>query len=954
MMLNFLKLLLINSIIFSCNCKYISLNSNDWTLNDNLNLYTISNVTVPGGLYTDLQSAGLIVDPLYDNNDINYRNFSKLDWSWTRQFKVEAEDLKQSNEIYLIVNGVDTISRIYINGHYIGQTSNMFIKYSFNINGHLYEGDNLITIAIESAVSYAKGQSDDYKGQHNYTIVPECWPDVYHGECHSNFIRKMAASFSWDWGPAFPGSGIWLPIGIEIVQSPVQLDSFWTSIGESIDSQEWILNLTLTILRPIDEREVSVVVKLSTDQELDGKYERELTIYSGLFGLDSSRSNYPLPTIKVTSSRVALWWPNGMKIYSNSTIIDRPRALYNLTVTIQSSEADVQSKSKQIGFRRIRLIQEKPEAGKILRPNGKYDKATLPGLSFRFEVNGVPLFIKGTNVIPTSIFPENESRDKDYVHRLLSTVSYSSMNMIRIWGGGIYQTDYFYDLADQLGILIWQDFMFACMTYPTDQSFLDNVKDEVTQQVTRLSHHPSIALWSGNNEDETAIATGWWPELAAHFTQYVDDYLKLNRDTIKVTVQQLDPGRIFVSSSPSNGDETEAEGGLAVNPGDYLFGDVHFYSYDVDAWNQSKYPEARFISEYGFESYSSLSSYAKVIPMDKLVYPLTDSLESRQHHPNGTLEMEAMIANYFKLPSEKGNLIALRKMIYLSQCLQAIAVKLETQVYLRNRKVDQFTGTKLTWGAMYWMLNDIWVSTSWSSLEFGGKWKMLQYYIRKIFNPIHGQIYLTNDHNNGNQLIETVINNDFTGTVKLRVTINVHQLDSFEFTSIVSGIHQIESYDAKLIYSLDVNQSIIRSKVCPDISNCLIRLTFDLICSDDSVNCDHSDDDSVFLVKPNELQLSQSSNLQIASIVQVDYQSGSSIFGNGKSNCFKIHLIADYPVLFVWIDFKMDSIVDGVFSQNGFHLFEPEIDIYLQASNQLITVDDVYNSLIVTHLAENM
>jgi beta-mannosidase len=706
---------------------------------------------------------------------------------------VEAGDLKQSNEINLITNGIDTISTIYINGHYIGQTSNMFIPYTFSINGYLNEGDNLITIEIQSAVNYVKDQATDYQGKYNYSIIPECWPEVYNGECHSNFIRKMAASFSWDWGPAFPGSGIWLPIGIQIVQSSIKLEQFWATLGETgQDNQDWIINLTLSLLKPIPDHEVSIVVTLSTDQEIDDNLQKEFTIYSGLIRLNSGK-NYPLPPIQVTSSRVALWWPNGMTIYANNTIVDRRRTLYNLTVTIQSSEADVQSKSKQIGFRHIKLIQEKPEAGRILRPNGQYDVAHLPGLSFRFEVNGIPLFIKGTNVIPSSIFPENESRGKEYVHRLLSTVRYSSMNMIRVWGGGIYQTDYFYDLADQLGILVWQDFMFACMTYPTDQSFLDNVKEEVAQQVKRLAHHPSIALWSGNNEDETAIATGWWPELASNFTRYVGDYLKLNRDTIKATVGQLDPGRIFVSSSPSNGDETEAEGGLAVNPGDYLFGDVHFYSYGVDAWNQSKYPEARFISEYGFESYSSLASYAKVIPRDELVYPLSDSLESRQHHPNGTVEMESMIANYFKLPTQRGDLTTLRKIIYLSQCLQAIAIKLETQVYLRNRRVDQFTGTKLTWGAMYWMLNDIWVATSWSSLEFGGKWKMLQYYVRKIFNPIHGQIYLIDDDNhNGNQLIQSVINNDVGSKVKLTVSINVHQLDSFEFTSIASEIHEVE------------------------------------------------------------------------------------------------------------------------------------------------------------------
>ncbi|XP_015794615.1 beta-mannosidase [Tetranychus urticae] len=946
---------MINSIYFfvflllkQCAGKYISLSSNDWTLTDHSNQYVISNVSVPGGLYTDLLSAGIIDDPLYDKNDVNYRHFSKLNWTWSKLFNLEPEDLKSKNEIYLIVEGIDTISNIYINENLIGVSRNMFVRYDFEISRYLKPGSNFIKVDIQSPVSYAKTQFDSYKANFNYSIVPECWPDVYNGECHANFIRKMAASFSWDWGPAFPSSGIWLPIGIEIVESTCAFDNFWVTLNESNDNGDWIINTVLALERPVTGKEFDVQVTLSTDDDI---FETKFIIYKGSLILNSSVTNYALPSISVDRSRVGFWWPNGMMTYSNDRIIQRPRTLYNLTVNLLNlNDSMNQSKTKRIGFRSIKLIQEKPTAGQIKLSNGEYQVATMPGLSFRFEVNGVPLFIKGTNVIPTSVFPENESRDKEYVKKLLQTVAYSSMNMIRVWGGGIYQTDYFYDLADELGILIWQDFMFACMTYPTDQEFLDNVESEVQYQVTRLAHHPSIALWSGNNEDETAIATGWWPELQSNFTRYVEDYLKLNKDTIKETVKKFDAERIFISSSPSNGDETEAEGGLAVNPNDVLFGDVHFYTYSANAWDQSQFPEARFVSEYGFESYSSYESLASVIPPEKLTYP-SDSLEHRQHHPNGTNEMDAMINNYFRLPA-KTDSNGLRKIIYLSQCLQAMAVKLETEVYLRNRNVDPFTGAKMTWGAMYWMLNDIWVGTSWSSLEFGGKWKMLQYYMKDVFNPVHGQIYKKQDKDS--ESIEVVINNDVSHKLKFSVTIDVYKFDSFTHNTVITGIAEVDSYAADIIYSLNLNQLVGNSTICSDYTDCLVQLRYNIIPSSNSTDLIQGED-FLFLAKPKEFKLKET-KINVVSVIKINAMErvDQNYVSDNFSNHFIITLSAEYPALFVWLDFEMGSGIDGVFSSNGFMMVKPTLQVYFETNNHTVTADNIHNLLVITHLKENM
>jgi beta-mannosidase len=330
-------------------------------------------------------------------------------------------------------------------------------------------------------------------------------------------------------------------------------------------------------------------------------------------------------TLTLDVTNVELWWPVGY---------GRP-ALYNLTVTWTNDQTQQSTTIvKRVGFRTVELIT-KPYPDQ-------------EGLSFYFQINGVPIFIKGANFVPLDSF---ESRvTPDVIRRVLMSTVEANMNLVRVWGGGIYQWDLFYDLCDEWGVMVWQEFMFACAMYPRDEPFLANVRAEVRDQVRRLMHHPAIVAWSANNENEAAL--GWFVDTLLHRDVYVVDYVKLYIDTVLMELWAHDRSRPFLPSSPSQGALVQhpfyaMRWGL---PGSNFYGDVHYYNYDADCTDITKYPTGRFISEYGYQSFPSLISWRAVSDPNlgdwKLDGPL---INARQHHRNGTAQVKAQIRVFISL-----------------------------------------------------------------------------------------------------------------------------------------------------------------------------------------------------------------------------------------------------------------------------------------------------------------
>ncbi|CAG0892589.1 unnamed protein product, partial [Cyprideis torosa] len=456
---------------------------------------------VPGGIYTDLMRAGIIEDIYRGDNDEVYKWVGRENWTFITTFDVSSDLLEMKN-VELICEGIDTFSTISINSVNVGTTDNMFVKYSFPIKGALkfswQVGSNSLSLSIASPVDKAAEAYKAHEEEYGYPVLPACVPPEYHGECHANMIRKMQASFSWDWGPSFPSSGIWRDIYIRgyndihiqdvLVNSKREINGWTTSVRVYLGKTN-LHQGTLSVALPELQIQKDLIVDITSNQ--NGEVYTEGSIFIPL------------------SSGVQSWWPNG----------EGSQTLYSLKVSFKSdSECDF-FKPLRIGFRTVRLIQE-PIPG------------TSTGLTFDFEINGVRIFMKGSNWIPADVLPERLTRS--YIRELLESVRDANMNMLRVWGGGIYELESFYELADELGILIWEDFMFACSMYPAKGSFLDSVVAEVRTQVKRLQHHASLALWAGNNENEAALRFNWYGTVN-QFETYKSDYVELYVDTVRHT-----------------------------------------------------------------------------------------------------------------------------------------------------------------------------------------------------------------------------------------------------------------------------------------------------------------------------------------------------------------------------------------------------------------------------------
>ncbi|NWI17169.1 MANBA mannosidase, partial [Crypturellus soui] len=733
---------------------------------------------VPGCAHSALRRAGLIQDPYYRFNDMMYRWISLDNWTYSRTFKTPF-DVRKWQKVNLVFEGVDTVAEILINNITIGRTDNMFNRYSFDITCIIKEV-NFVEVRFLSAISYAAEQSRCHKG---YSVPPACPPPVQKGECHANFIRKEQCSFSWDWGPSFPTQGIWKDVRIE-AYNHYHLIYFTLTPFFGKLAQQWSLQIE-SIFDVVSPKPVSGLVTVSIPKL---QTQRTFSVK-----LQPGEGSIVLLVNINKSATVEMWWPNGHGKQTG----------YNVTTVFTMEAGHKIEKFSKAYFRTVELVQE-PVSGS-------------PGLSFYFRINGRPIFMKGSNWIPADSFQDRVTYDT--YRLLLKSAADANMNILRVWGGGVYEHDEFYDICDELGIMIWQDFMFACALYPTDQNYLESVRAEVTHQVRRLKSHPSIILWSGNNENEAAIASNWFSIPRADREVYIRDYVMLYVKNIQEIVLAFYKSRPFIVSSPTNGLESVKEGWISQNPYDTHYGDTHFYDYHNDCWDWTHYPKTRFASEYGFQSWPSFSTLEKVSSAEDWSYTSNFSLH-RQHHKNGNDEMIQQIEYHFKLPQSADPIKKFKDMIYLTQVMQAQCVKAETEFY-RFSQSEIVKGEGRTMGALYWQLNDIWQAPSWASLEYGGKWKLLHYFAQNFFAPLLPVAY-----EDGDVLYIYGISDLHTDhLLTLRVT--VHAWSSLEPACIlVKDNVTVKAQSAHPIYKEPVSDLLRRCRNCTRES-CVV--TFHLV-----------------------------------------------------------------------------------------------------------------------------
>jgi beta-mannosidase len=611
---------------------------------------------VPGDTHSALLAAGEISDPYVGTNELAVQWVGREDWEYRREFAVSPDFLAEE-EIWLSCDCLDTIAEISINGKAVGRADNAFVRWRFDVKRHLRAGKNTIRILFRSAEKAAETEAKRLPYPIPHSLYPVQSP-------HRNLIRKVQCHSGWDWGPCLMVAGIQGDISLGAT-STVRIDYVYTEQRHSKGACG---------VRVFAECTAARAGAYEIAATLGGKTTRKTVSLAKGF-------NRPQLDLVVENPRV--WWPNGYG--------EQP--LYDLAVEIGGHQV-----SKRIGLRTVELV----------------NREDMVGLSMSFRVNGVSIFCKGANWIPCDALPQRQSRAR--LEALLSSAAAAHMNMLRAWGGGRYESDDFYDLCDEKGIMVWQDMMFSCALYPSTLAFLASVEREVRHQARRLRDHPSLALWCGNNEDLGALT--WFPESRANRDRYVVDYDRLNEGVIGRALDECDPTRPFWPSSPSGG-----RGDYSDNWHDDSRGDMHYWS----VWHEGKpfsaYQEVtpRFCSEFGYQSFPSMEAiraYADPASLN----PTAPVMEHHQRHPRGNSIITEMFTRYFRVPE------GFESFVYLSQVQQALAIRTAIEWWRHLRPTCM--------GTLYWQLDDTWPVCSWSSIEYSGKWKLLHYAARRFYAPV--------------------------------------------------------------------------------------------------------------------------------------------------------------------------------------------------------------------------
>jgi beta-mannosidase len=631
--------------------------------------------TVPGTVHTDLLANGLIEDPFWRDNEMKLQWVGERDWVYRNTFQAGPE-LTEAEEVELVFHGLDTFAEASLNGQILLQTDNMFREWRAEVTRILQARENILEIRFRSPLPRARAAFD---------ALPYALPAGNdRGDPPSRvFVRKAAYHYGWDWGPRFVTAGIWRPVELVAWRGARIADLHLTV--DSLAPQMALLSAHVKIEATRVEAErraaggaIPVTVTLSSPEGAFHPVEYEAVLEPG-------ENFFALP---LGIPEPELWWPNGLGEARLYTI----QASLNAGLRRDTATA-------RVGIRTVELRTEPDSIGE----------------SFYFEVNGTPFFMKGANYIPLDHFTPRATEER--YRALFRDVVEANMNMLRVWGGGIYEEDLFYKLADERGILIWQDFMFANGMYPGDSTFLANVREEATYQIRRLRGHPSIALWCGNNEmDEGWHQWGWaqaydTPEDSAAVW---DAYESIFHRLLPEVVAEEDPGRRYWPSSPSLG---------WGDPESLNRGNSHYWGvwhgrepFDVFA---EKLP--RFSSEYGFQAFPSVATVAAFTePADRAIsHPI---LRVHQKHPVGNELIREYMERDYSVPAY------LPDFIYLSQLLQARGMRTAFEAHRR--------AMPRTMGTLYWQLNDTWPVVSWSSLDHFGRWKALHYAAREAFAPL--------------------------------------------------------------------------------------------------------------------------------------------------------------------------------------------------------------------------
>ncbi|MDF2539773.1 MAG: beta-mannosidase [Herbinix sp.] len=611
---------------------------------------------VPGSVYNDLLNAGKMKDPYFRDNEYEVLELSSYDYEYKRTFTVTKETLHH-DMVLLRCEGLDTLCELFINGVNILNADNMHRTYEIDIKDKLNQGENVIHVIFRSPVEYGLKKDKEL-------YLCSC-ADAVPGISH---YRKAHSMSGWDWGPKLPDMGIWRNISICCFDLGRLEEVFITQThSEGKVDLDIKVNINNWCGLPL-----ALLVSVETP---DGKLLEKKTVN------DLSEQN-----INLSVENPKLWWPNNYG--------DQP--LYKLTVILLNGTMEIDRDEKRIGLRTLYVDRHKDQWGE----------------SFYFVVNGKSIFSMGGNYIPEDNILARCSRDRS--EQLIKSCVEANFNTIRVWGGGYYKEDYFYDLCDEYGLIVWQDHLYACGVYDFNDEFKENIRLETIDNVKRLRHHASLGLWSGNNELEYAWAYWGWGERFGE--KLKNDYIKQFEEFLPPLNKELDPVTSYLVSSPSST-------GYFDDPNNENIGDMHYW----DVWHGRKpitefrkfFP--RFMSEFGLQSFPCLKTVETfTLPEDRNIFSYV--MESHQKNGTGNEKILYYIGEHFKYPKDFDSLL------FASQLIQAEGIRNGVEHWRRNR------GRCM--GAIYWQLNDIWPVASWSSIDYYGRWKAVHYAAKRFYAPV--------------------------------------------------------------------------------------------------------------------------------------------------------------------------------------------------------------------------
>ncbi|MCE5269600.1 MAG: hypothetical protein LLG00_17115 [Planctomycetaceae bacterium] len=748
--------------------------------------------TVPGCVHLDLLAAGKIPDPFYRDNETAVQWVGESSWTYTRSFEV-APELLAKQHVLLRCEGLDTLATVKLNGSELGRTDNMFRTYEFDLKPSLKAGVNQIEIKFDSVVPFVAAK------EKQRSIPTWAYPGA-------GYVRKTPCNFGWDWGPTLITSGIWKPIGI-VAFDKSRLDD-------------------VLILQNHSSGNVTLAIQATAAPMIDGKLKTTVSFNSNEIGSGVAAFEGGKATVDIAIADPQLWWPAGMG----------KQPLYTVKVDLLDDAGNVlDSTTKRIGLRVMHVTQQTKDA------------------PMQMVVNGVPFFAKGANWIPSDSFAPRVTKDK--LRRYVADAVATNMNVIRFWGGGFYEEDDLYDACDEMGICVWQDFKFACSTYPSfDKAFLDNVKLEARDNLKRLRHHPCIAVWCGNNEIMFMRNPKEWTK-----TQMSEaDYNRLFRDALGGEVRRWAPQSDYVTGSPD-------------------CGDVHFW----EVWHGGKPFEAYhgihgFVSEFGFQAF----------PQPKSIAQFTDAADRKlpnspiiNYHERGTRmylgvkddgskctdKIITTIEQYFRKPKDT------ECTWWLSQIVQGYGIKTGAERWRQEMPKSS--------GCVYWQFNDCWPAVSWSSVDYYGRWKALQYMAQKFYAPV---------------LVSGMVDAK-AGTVKVYLTSDCLQDRKGTLTWTITDAAGKALSDGSLKLYIPARTSRQVQSIEKVSKASLVWLKVD-------IDGKTVSDNLVTLSRPKDVNL-------------VDPRLSADVVE--KEGAFVVTLRAEHPALYAWLDLVG---LDARYSQNFLHV----------------------------------